>query len=200
MKIEPTTDEAAIVHLLTSAFADDPGMRHLCQHEHSGYHARLSGWFRAMVRLQMANHQPLLAAIHDNEMVMCAILTAPQTTLKPLSLMRWMGATLSHVGIQGLGRTLHHLRLISQYQPTAPHFRMEFIAVAPAHQGKGYARILLDALHTRAKQHPDAIGIWLETANPANIPLYERFGYAVERCLPMADTVEACLMFRANSG
>jgi hypothetical protein len=43
-----------------------------------------------------------------------------------------------------------------------------------------------------------ATGIWLETANPALVPLYERFGYEVEKRIPMDRAVEAVLMFRAN--
>lgn len=196
MQIEACTDTAGMVRLLTAAFASDPGMRYLCAHQNDGYELRLAAWFEAMVRLQQANGQPCFTATCAGEVILCAVLTSPNAVLKPPSLLRWMWDVTRSAGFNSLWRTLKHLRRISSYQPPTPHFRLEFIAVAPAHQGKGYARLMLEQIHTLAQASADAPDVWLETANPGNIPLYERFGYVTKAAFHMSDSAKVTIMVR----
>lgn len=183
--------------ILSAAFADDPGMQVICQHERRGYAERLQGWFQATLRLYRTNQQPLLAIGAKHDLVACAILTAPDATLKPMTLLRWLWETTRQAGVKSVWRTIAHMRHIEPYQPSAPHYRLEFLAVHPAHQGRGYARLLLEEIRRLAAADERAAGIWLETMNPSLVPLYQRFGYEVENRLPMSREVEAILMFRA---
>lgn len=184
--------------LLAKAFYSDPGMAYLCQSKVKGYEQRLRAWFGAVLRLQKANHQPILTLSIDEELVACAVLTSPNPQLRFATLIRWLVYVGWRVGPRGLWRTLSHIQHLGAYQPNTPHFRLEFIAVAPRHQGKGYSRLLLDDLHQRAATHPAATGVWLETANPANIMLYERFGYMVSAHTTIGGKVSAAAMFRPN--
>ncbi len=65
-----------------------------------------------------------------------------------------------------------HRRYASQ-----PHWYLWALAVAPAVQGRGIGSALLRSGLERA----DTTGIpcYLETTNPANVPLYRRFGFIV---------------------
>lgn len=184
--------------LLADAFHADPGMAYLCEVGRNGYDQRLRTWFSAMLCLQAANHQPIVTLSVGEELVGCAVLTAPNARLNFISLTHWMVSVGWGVGLSGLWRTLAHVQRLEAYQPTAPHFRLEFIAVAPRHQGKGYSRLLLDDFHQRAEAHVAATGVWLETANPANITLYERFGYMVSAHTTIGGKVSAAAMFRPN--
>ena len=49
----------------------------------------------------------------------------------------------------------------------------------PSHHGRGHARPLLEAVLALARQQPGSTGIALNTEDPRNIPLYERFGFRV---------------------
>jgi GNAT superfamily N-acetyltransferase len=49
------------------------------------------------------------------------------------------------------------------------------IATVPEHRGKGLARMLLDRQLRRCDE--DGVPVWLETTNPINPPIYERFGF-----------------------
>jgi GNAT superfamily N-acetyltransferase len=52
------------------------------------------------------------------------------------------------------------------------------IGVRPSRVGTGYARILLDYVHSNGRQdHPQSTGVSLSTENSANLSLYEHFGY-----------------------
>ena len=58
-----------------------------------------------------------------------------------------------------------------------PHWYLDVIAVDPAARGRGIGGALLRAAHTRADM--DGAPIALLTYQPANLPFYERHGYAV---------------------
>ena len=63
------------------------------------------------------------------------------------------------------------------YHPAEPHWYLPLIGVDPAHQGRGYGSALLrHALEQCDKEH---VAAYLESSNPANIPLYERHGFVV---------------------
>jgi ribosomal protein S18 acetylase RimI-like enzyme len=64
---------------------------------------------------------------------------------------------------------------MGSYHPSEPHWYLPMIGVDPVHQHKGHGSALLrHALRQCDDQHAPA---YLESSNPANIPLYERHGF-----------------------
>jgi GNAT superfamily N-acetyltransferase len=55
-------------------------------------------------------------------------------------------------------------------------WHLAFLATAPEHRGRGLARRLLERQLLRCDQ--DGSAAWLETTDPVNPPIYERFGFA----------------------
>jgi ribosomal protein S18 acetylase RimI-like enzyme len=201
VQVEYITNAAQLANVaavFSAAFHDDPGLQYLCRHEFPGYAARLSAWMRAMLNLQLANQQPLLGIRHHGDYVACATLTLPDTKLATSSLVRWLWESFRGCGASSVWHTLSHIQSISRYLPQLSHVRLEFIAVHPAHQGKGYARLLLDEIHNLSQRHSISTGVWLETANPANILLYEKFGYHVTGCIQLSSVVTSTTMFRST--
>jgi GNAT superfamily N-acetyltransferase len=71
-----------------------------------------------------------------------------------------------------LGRTRQAaIRSVS----TQPVWHLAFLATAPEHRGRGLARRLLDRQLVRCDE--DGLAVWLETTDPVNPPIYERFGF-----------------------
>jgi GNAT superfamily N-acetyltransferase len=56
-------------------------------------------------------------------------------------------------------------------------WHLAFLGTVPSHRGRGLARALLDRQLERCDQ--DGLAVWLETTDPVNPPLYERFGFRV---------------------
>ena len=79
--------------------------------------------------------------------------------------------------------------------PEEDHWYLPAIGVEPPSQGKGYG----SALMTRGLEvcDRDHVAAYLEATNPANIPLYERFGFEVVGDIQAGSSPVITRMFRA---
>jgi ribosomal protein S18 acetylase RimI-like enzyme len=66
---------------------------------------------------------------------------------------------------------------MGSFHPTEPHWYLPLIGVDPAKQGRGYGSVLLH--HALERIDREGRIAYLESTNPANIPLYERHGFKV---------------------
>ena len=66
---------------------------------------------------------------------------------------------------------------MTAYHPHHPHWYLATIGVEPHLHGKGYgSRLLIETLRRCDREHMPA---YLESSNPANTALYQRFGFEV---------------------
>ena len=66
---------------------------------------------------------------------------------------------------------------MGSYHPAEPHWYLPLIGVDPAHQRQGLGSVLLR--HALAQCDRGHVAAYLESSNPANIPLYRRHGFEV---------------------
>jgi GNAT superfamily N-acetyltransferase len=66
---------------------------------------------------------------------------------------------------------------MGNYHPIEPHWYLPMIGTDPAQQGKGYGSALLK--HALSICDREGSPAYLESSNPGNIPLYQRFGFEV---------------------
>jgi ribosomal protein S18 acetylase RimI-like enzyme len=64
---------------------------------------------------------------------------------------------------------------MASYHPKEPHWFLPLIGVDPRCRRRGYGSMLLQ--HVLAQCDRDRVPAYLESSNPANIPLYERHGF-----------------------
>jgi ribosomal protein S18 acetylase RimI-like enzyme len=69
------------------------------------------------------------------------------------------------------------LEQMGNYHPIEPHWYLPMIGVDPSQQGKGYGSALMQ--HALVQCDREKKPAYLETANPRNVPLYERLGFEV---------------------
>ena len=67
------------------------------------------------------------------------------------------------------------LQQMEAFHPSEPHWYLPMIGVEPSRQGSGVGSALLQ--HTLATCDVDGLPAYLESTNPRNISLYERFGF-----------------------
>jgi ribosomal protein S18 acetylase RimI-like enzyme len=84
------------------------------------------------------------------------------------------GTSLFH---GALGRQIAVARAWSDRDPEEPHWHVGPIGVLPHLQGQGIGSRLIQRCVERIDQ--DGLEGYLETSNPANPPLYQRFGFSM---------------------
>ena len=90
------------------------------------------------------------------------------------------------------------LRQMGNYNPNEPHWHLAFLGVVPAHQYKGHGSALLK--HGLARCDENREPAYLESTNPRNIPLYERYGFQVLGTIQVADSPPIVPMLRKPVG
>lgn len=95
------------------------------------------------------------------------------------------------------GRTLRTgwgLSGIEAKHPREPHLYLADVGVHPEKQGQGLGTAIIEPGVARA----DALALpaYLESSNPRNVPLYERFGFAVTETVTLPKGPVVTLMWR----
>ena len=83
-----------------------------------------------------------------------------------------------------------------RYHPTEPHWYLHMIGVDPSQQGKGHGTALLGFALERVDR--DHLAAYLESSNPANVPLYERHGFEVIATVEVAGAPPVFPMLRRS--
>lgn len=87
------------------------------------------------------------------------------------------------------------LEQVGSSHPDEAHWYLPAIGVEPRLQGKGYGSALLArGIEICDSQH---VAAYLEATNPANIPLYQRFGFEVVGEIQAGSSPAITPMFRA---
>ncbi|WP_404953268.1 GNAT family N-acetyltransferase [Streptomyces sp. 147326] len=178
-RIDTEPDPAACADLLASAFAREPAVSWIC-----GDSAPVrTHWFRATLRthagLDGARRTALAGA--DGRLLAAAVLTPPGAIPTAGARAVWAARTGLRCGPRALGRTLRYLHATDGGAPPGA-WTLEFVGVRPDLTGRGAGRLLLD--HVLATT-PAPQGLYLTTADPANVPLYRHFGFATLRTTPL---------------
>ena len=83
---------------------------------------------------------------------------------------------------------------MAAFHPKYPHWYLPMIGVEPSRQGSGVGSALLQ--HSLANCDADSLPAYLESSNPKNIPLYERFGFEVIGTIKAGDAPPMYPMIR----
>jgi GNAT superfamily N-acetyltransferase len=67
--------------------------------------------------------------------------------------------------------------VIEKLHPKTPHWYLQVIGTDPAHQGKGYASLIMR--QQLAVADAQAMPCYLESSKDSNIPIYKSFGFEV---------------------
>jgi ribosomal protein S18 acetylase RimI-like enzyme len=81
----------------------------------------------------------------------------------------------AHLGAEKLADAFSAFEQMDAFHPDEPCWHLAFLATDPAFMGKGYGSSLLES----SLEHCDKDGklAYLESTNPANLSLYERYGF-----------------------
>ena len=77
-----------------------------------------------------------------------------------------------------------------------PHHHLNMLGVRHAFHKQGYSRPLLEAVFDLANRHVHSTGVSLTTETPANVKMYEHFGFEVIGAARVADAFTTWGLFR----
>jgi ribosomal protein S18 acetylase RimI-like enzyme len=161
------------------AFHDDPLMRYLFGAAGAAYSDHLRALFRFSCAVRLLLDWPLLGSVKDGRLLGVLGVTEPEDKPWPSTLQSVYDQFKAVVGPAASRDLEGHAALTDAHRPKAPHHHLGVLGVHPEGRGKGHTRALLDAFHALADAHPASTGIATDTENPANVPMYEHFGYRV---------------------
>ncbi|MFO0611118.1 MAG: GNAT family N-acetyltransferase [Polyangiaceae bacterium] len=182
IRVRPLEEGETTTAVLTlrDAFMHDPLFRWLLPEE-----ASCSTWLEWFHRFSIAQCAPLGGAftLEPGGPASGAMALVPPggwplslwSTLRAIPFPR--RAPTKRLAVAGLKL----LKRMSDEHPVEPHVYLSVIGVAPENKGKGLGGALLR--HVTGLADAAELPAYLETGNPDNLPLYERFGFRVERTI-----------------
>jgi ribosomal protein S18 acetylase RimI-like enzyme len=160
---------------LAAAFAEDPITGFVLQ-TGRGYAERLMRFFSLLMQARVALEMPVLL---DTQAAGIRGVAMGYTSLRPT----WpssIAAEWEHFekAIPGMSERLAVYEAIAEkYKPSAPHYYLGAIGVAPASQGLGIGNDLLKEFCDRSGSDELSHGVYLETARESNLAFYKRAGF-----------------------
>jgi ribosomal protein S18 acetylase RimI-like enzyme len=160
--------------VLTDALIDDPGWVAVGPGGRRRRRALSHGYHRAMLRTTERHGRPIFGAFRDDRLAGVAATFAAGLYPPPLrTFARYLPPFLV-AGPRASVRGLRFVAIQERGHPAEEHHYLWFLGVDPAHQRGGIGRALLARVFEEA-----AAPVYLDTANPANVPYYASVGFEV---------------------
>lgn len=106
-----------------------------------------------------------------------------------------VGAALNKsVDAERLPSVFEMLEEMGRYHIEEDHWYLAMVGVDPSHQGKGLGSSLLSFALSKCDEA--GLPAYLESSNPANVPLYERHGFRVLGTIQVGDSPPVFPMHR----
>lgn len=169
IKVATGSDEAPIINVQVLAFSADPVVRWMWQ-DPQQYLQHFPAFVSAF-----GGH----AFKHDSAYYVegyggAALWLPPDVFPDEKALIAIIQSTVSE-SIQG--DVFAIFEAMGSYHPRTPHWYLPLIGVDPLYQGSGYGSALMAHALILCDRHK--IRAYLESTNPKNIGLYERYGFNV---------------------
>jgi ribosomal protein S18 acetylase RimI-like enzyme len=180
MEVNPTTKQSyrQVAQVLAEAFNDDSVSVAIYQHFSPEKRLRaLAVDFSIELSVCLRKGYPI--QVNEGGRIVAAAVIYPPGTYPLPMIDQWLIVLKSFLmnGLYDFRDWLKWLDEIDKIHPTEAHYYLEYIAVDPKYQGKGFGSFILKHLINKADEQ--GVGCYLENANPRNLAFYQRFGFQV---------------------
>lgn len=162
-------EEAAAIATLTLAFGADPATRWTwpASQDYLNAFPRFAKAFGGAAFVKGSAH---LVGDHAG----AALWLPPGVEADDAAMGELMRTTASPQSMADGARVMQQM---ADYHPREPHWYLPLIGIDPKHQGKGLGGVLLS--HALDICDRDGALAYLESSNPRNVPLYQRYGFEI---------------------
>ena len=189
-EVAPATpeDRERCTATFVAAFVDDPLMRWMFPDADQYLSA-----FPEVIRHYGGTAFELGTAFRTDDAAGCACWLAPGESVDEEAL---GGVLESTIEPERVGVVFEFMEQVGVSHPEIDHWHLPIIGVDPSRQGVGLGSLLL--AHTLAMVDRDGRAAYLESSNPRNVPLYERFGFEVIAEIQAGDSPTIWPMLRPS--
>lgn len=186
IKSATSREEGAVVDVLTLAFSTDPAARWSWSDPQS-YLASFPRFVRAFGGAAFARGTAYVIEGHKG----AALWLPPGAEPDEAAMGALMQETVDPRALSDAGALIEQM---GSYHPTEPHWYLPLIGIDPACQGKGLGGALMR--HALAEIDREGGIAYLESSNPANVPLYQRHGFELLGTIQVGGSPEIFPMLR----
>ena len=194
----PPGRAAEAADVLWDAFHAYPTMRYIIGGTGEEYDRALRTLVEYFVMARHSRGAPVLAIADGEILVAVATVTPRGEGTIPPSLASRREEVWRELGAGARGRYEAFGRACEGFIIERPHYHLNMIGVRRSRGGRGLARRLLDAVHEMSREDAGSCGVTLTTEDPANVPLYQHFGYEVIGQARVSDTLETWGLYRPD--
>lgn len=187
-----------VVDVFCDAFRDYPVMREVLRERNAGYEAALRTLVRFFVMARVLRREILLGVGEPAALLAVATVSRPQGPPAPPALGELRERVWQELGSEARARYAGFSAAWAPFQIDVPHLHLNMIGVRRAAQGRGLARALLEQVHRLSADDPDSAGVSLTTEDPANVSLYEYFGYRIVGEAQLTPTIRTWGLYRPD--
>ncbi|MDQ3998171.1 MAG: GNAT family N-acetyltransferase [Gemmatimonadota bacterium] len=189
-------DVPDVVSVLGEAFYDYPVMRYVLGPAQP-YDERLRRLVELFVSRRAYLNEPMLG-VRDaaGTLVAAATVTLPGPENPPATFLALRESIWAELGADAQARYATFAAASEGLAIDAPHHYLDMIGVRRSHQGRGLARVLLEAVHDLSRADERSSGVRLSTERASNVTLYEHFGYRVRGHARVDHDLETWVLFR----
>lgn len=168
------TDRETIVGLMCRAFDDDPFINYLVKQDAHRTQRMARFMDAGLMRLTLPYGETYMTDAGDGAALWNPPGGRPHGIVADLS---FLPVLIRVSGLGGVVRSVGAFSLAEKRHPQAPNYYLLGIGVDPSRQGQGVGSSLLAPMAERCDR--EGVGAYLESSKERNLPLYERFGFAV---------------------
>ena len=172
--LDPAEYDAA-ADVLADAFLDDPGWVAVGPDHRAHRHWVIRRYHRAALSVTRRWGRPIYGAFADGRLVGVAATFAAGLYPPPVWTFAYYAPAFLAAGPGPIVRGLRFAAIQERGHPDEDHVYLWILAVDPRHQRGGVGRALLARVYEDARE-ADA-PVYLDTANPANVPYYASNGF-----------------------
>ena len=169
-----------VTRVLCEAFYDYPVMRYVIGGGQADYGRRVNTLVHFFVMARVLRNEQLLGTMDGKDLAATALVSYPGREEAPAELMTLRDEVWDELGPESRSRYEAYSAACAPFDVALPpHIHLDMIGVSRAAQGTGLGRKLIDHVHLMSREDTSSEGVTLTTEDPANVPLYEHFGYRV---------------------
>ena len=191
-------DASIVAEVLVDAFYDYPVMQYVLDEAAPGYDRRLRALIGLFVAHRALKNDPMAGVLEDGEMVAAITMSHPIGATNPAAFTALREAVWEMLGADAKARYDSCVAAWEPVAPSVPQLHINMLGVRRTHQRRGVARPLLEHAHLLASRNAALRGVSLTTELPANVHLYQHFGYEVFGEAAITPALRTWGMFRRH--